>query len=283
MIINHNMSSINASRTLKVRNNNLQESMSKLSSGLRINKAGDDASGLAVSEKMRSQIAGLKQASANAENAMSFIQTTEGYLAETQEILTRIRELSIQSANGIYSNEDRMMIKVEVSQMVQEISRVANDAQFNGMNMLTGAFSRQSAESAPTNSMWFHIGANQGQRIQAYVGNMSATGLNLKMGDTVAISDPASADRTIGTIDGAISIVTKQRADLGAYQNRISKLIKGIDIAHENLVAAESRIRDTNIAEEMVSYARDQILIQSNMSMLAQANSKNNAILKLIG
>ena len=281
MIINHNMTSINANRTLKHRSFSLTKTMEKLSSGERINKAGDDASGLSVSEKMRSQIAGLKMASRNASNAISFIQTTEGYLAETQEILGRIRELAIQAANGIFSTEDRLMIDVEVSQMVAEIDRIASHAEFNGMNMLTGAFASK-AEGTPSNSMWFHIGANQSQRIQAFIGTMSTAGLKISR-ENVTISTVAGADRAIGVIDEAIKKVSKQRSDLGAYQNRMEKLIKGVDIAAENIQAAESLVRDANIANQMVDYARDQILTHANVAMLAQANAKTQAVLKLIG
>jgi len=281
MIINHNMTSINANRTLKHRSFSLTKIMEKLSSGERINKAGDDASGLSVSEKMRSQIAGLKQASRNAMNAIAFIQTSEGYLSETQEILGRIRELSIQAANGIFSTEDRLMIDVEVSQMVAEIDRVASHAEFNGMKMLTGAFASK-AEGTPANSMWFHIGANQSQRIQAFIGTMNTVGLRISR-ENVSISTVAGADRAIGIVDEAIKKVSKQRSDLGAYQNRLEKLIKGVDIAAENMQAAESLIRDANIATQMVDYARDQILMQANISMLAQANAKSTAVLKLIG
>ena len=282
MVINHNMTSINSSRTLKNRTGSIASVIEKLSSGERINKAGDDASGLSVSEKMRTQIAGLKQASNNAANAISFIQTTEGYLSETSEILRRIRELAIQSANGIYSSDDRLMIQVEVSQMVMEVDRIASHAEFNSMKMLTGKFAAPAAENRPAASMWFHVGANQGQRIAAYIGTMTAGGLGMRA-ESISISTPDKADRSIAIIDEAIKKVSKQRSDLGAYQNRLEKLVKGIDVAAENMQAAESQIRDANIAEEMVNYARDSILTQANIAMLAQANAKNQAVLRLLG
>ncbi|HOV64213.1 MAG TPA: flagellin, partial [Spirochaetia bacterium] len=180
MIINHNMSAIFAQNKLKITDTNIGKDIEKLSSGLRINRAGDDASGLAVSEKMRAQIRGLRQASKNAENGISFIQTTEGYLQETQDILHRMRELAVQSANGIYSEEDRMQIQVEVSQLVDEVDRIASHAQFNGMNMLTGRFARETGENTVTASMWLHIGANMDQRERVYIGTMTSYALKLR-------------------------------------------------------------------------------------------------------
>lgn len=266
---------------LGIREQSQSSTMNKLASGERINRAGDDASGLAVSEKMRSQVAGLQQASKNAENGISFIQTTEGYLNETNAILGRIRELSVQSANGIYTSEDRMQIQVEVSQLIAEVDRIASHAQFNGMNMLTGAFA-SGAKGAPAASMWFHVGANADQRIKAYVGTMTAAGLGITA-DQVSLSTPEGANKAIGALDRALSQVNKQRADLGAYQNRLEELVKGVDIAAENIMASESRIRDADIASEMVNFTRDQILSQASVSMLAQANAKNQAVLRLIG
>jgi flagellin len=285
MIINHNLSAMFADRSLKVTNSNLTKSMEKLSSGLRINRAGDDASGLAVSEKMRSQIRGLNQASANAANGISFIQTTEGYLQESQDILQRIRELAVQSANGIYTEEDRMQIQVEVSQLVDEIDRIASHAQFNGMNMLTGRFARQTGDNLVTASMWLHVGANMDQREQVFVGTMTSAGLGLRnTGDQsfVSLETPEDSNRAIGTLDTALKLISKQRADLGAYQNRLEHAIVGLDIGAENLQASESRIRDTNMANQMVAYTRDQILSQSGTAMLAQANQRTSSVLQLL-
>jgi flagellin len=285
MIINHNLSAMFADRSLKVTQSSLTKNLEKLSSGLRINRAGDDASGLAVSEKMRSQIRGLNQASANAANGVSFIQTTEGYLQETEDILQRIRELSVQAAHGIYTDEDRMMIQVEVSQLVDEIDRIASHAQFNGMNLLTGRFARIEGENVVTASMWFHIGANMDQREQVFIGTMTAKGLglgDLQEDTMISLASPESANQAIGTLDAALKIVNKQRADLGAYQNRLEHAIVGLDIGAENLQAAESRIRDTNMASLMVQYTRDQILNQSGTAMLAQANQRANSVLQLL-
>ncbi|MGP1531966.1 MAG: flagellin N-terminal helical domain-containing protein [Treponema sp.] len=282
MIINHNMSSLYANRVLGISNDNIMKNMEKLSSGEKINRAGDDASGLAVSEKMRSQIRGLNQASRNIGNGISLIQTTEGYLQETTDILQRVRELAVQSANGIYSDADRMQIQVEVSQLVAEVDRIASQAQFNGMNLLTGKFGANS-----TDVMQFHIGANMDQNARVYIGTMTAQALSLKgaQGDensAITINDPESANMTIGTVDAALMVVSKQRADLGAYQNRFEMAAKGVDIAAENTQAAESRIRDTNMASEMVNYTKNQILTQAGTAMLAQANAQSQNVLALL-
>ena len=281
MVINHNMSSLYANRTLGVSNDQLMGNIEKLSSGQRINKAGDDASGLAVSEKMRSQIRGLNQANRNIQNGVSFIQATEGYLQETTDILQRIRELAVQSANGIYSDEDRMQIQVEVSQLVAEVDRVASQAQFNGMNMLTGSFAQNSDRI-----MQFQIGANVDQNERVYIGTMTAQALGLKGAqgseEGIGIATPDTANMAIATVDEALKSVSKQRADLGAYQNRFEMAANGVNVAAENLQAAESRIRDTDMASEMVEYTKNQILTQSGTAMLAQANSQSQNVLALL-
>jgi flagellin len=287
MIINHNTSAAFASRQLGVRGADTQGSIERLSSGMRINRAGDDASGLAVSEKMRSQIRGLNQAERNIQSAVSFIQTTEGYLQNTQDILHRIRELSVQSANGIYTAEDRMQIQVEVSQMVAEIDRIAAHAQFNTMNMLTGRFAREAGDNVITASMNFQIGANMDQRERVYIGTMTAAGLGITgvQGEegAISISTPDAANQAIGLVDSALSQVSRQRADLGAYQNRFEMAQRGVAIAAENLAAAESQIRDADMANEMVGFVRNQILSQANTAMLAQANTQPQAVLQLLG
>jgi flagellin len=253
---------------------------------LRINKGGDDASGLAVSEKLRAQIRGLNQASKNISNAVSFIQTTEGYLQESQDVLHRIRELAVQASNGIYSPEDRMQIQVEVSQLVDEVDRIASHAQFNGMNLLTGNFAVEHPEKAGDDrGVWFHVGANMDQREQVFINTMTASELKLTTGqdETISISSPDKANAVLGTIDDALKVVSKQRADLGAYQNRFEMAVKGVDVAAENMQAAESVIRDTNMALEMVDYVKNQILIQSGTAMLAQANMKSQSVVQLLG
>ena len=285
MVINHNMSAMFAQRSQGIQDLNQQKSMEKLSSGMRINRAGDDASGLAVSEKMRAQIRGLNQASENASNGISFIQTTEGYLQETEDIVQRIRELAVQSSNGIYTEEDRMQIQVEVSSLIAEVDRVASAAQFNGMNMLTGRFARPTGENTVTASMWFHIGANMDQRTQVYIGTMSSMALGLRnVGDEsiMTLASPDEANRAIGTLDEALKKINKQRADLGAYQNRLEMTVKGLDIGAENLQASESRIRDTDMANEMVEFTKDQVLSQAGTAMLAQANQSSQNVLSLL-
>jgi flagellin len=285
MIINHNLSAMFADRSLKVTQTYLDKNMEKLSSGLRINRAGDDASGLAVSEKMRSQIRGLNQASTNAQNGISFIQTAEGYLQESEDIIQRMRELAVMSSNGIYTAEDRLYIQIEVSALVDEIDRIASHAQFNGMNMLTGRFGRPIGENVVTASMWLHIGANMDQREQVFIGTMTAKGLGVRdVGDDsiLSLSSGDSANRAIGTLDEAIKIINKQRADLGAYQNRLEHAVRGLDVGAENLQASESRIRDTNMANEMVGYTKNQILSQSGTAMLAQANQRGQSVLQLL-
>ncbi len=285
MIINHNLSAMFSSRSLGETSGANQKNIEKLSSGMRINRAGDDASGLAVSEKMRSQVRGLNQANTNAQNGISFIQTTEGYLQETQDILQRIRELSVQSSNGIYTAEDRMQIQVEVSQLIAEIDRIASQAQFNGMNMLTGRFARETGENSVTGSMWFHIGANMDQRTRVYIGTMTSTALGVRnTGDEkiMSLESPDSANRSIGTLDEALKKVSKQRADLGAYQNRLEYTMKGLAVGAENLQAAESRIRDTDMAKEMVDFTKNQILSQAGTAMLAQANQSTQGVLSLL-
>ncbi len=285
MIINHNMSAMFAQRTQGVSNRAVGKDIEKLSSGLRINRAGDDASGLAVSEKMRSQIRGLNQASRNASNGVNFIQVAEAYLQETTDIMQRMRELAVQASNGIYSAEDRMQIQVEVSQLVAEVDRIASSAQFNGMNMLTGRFARSTGENTVTSSMWFHIGANMDQRMRVYIGTMSATALGVRAAGTEEIMTIATADKanmSIGIIDNGLTKINKQRADLGAYQNRMELTVVGIDIAAENLQAAESRIRDVDMAKQMVDYTKNQILSQTGIAMLAQANNNSNLVMSLL-
>jgi flagellin len=281
MIINHNLSAINSHRVLKFNNEAMSKDMEKLSSGMRINRAGDDASGLAVSEKMRAQVSGLRRAEMNAEDGISLIQTTEGWLQETQEIVQRIRVLAVQAANGIYTEEDRQQIQVEVSQLIDEIDRIASQAEFNKMKLLTGAFSRLN----PSASMWFHIGANMHQRERVYIETMSSAALGLRNPTVltfISLSTASRANSVIGLADDALRVISKQRADLGAYQNRLEHATKGLMNAYENIQAAESRIRDTDMAEQMTSFTRYQILTQAGTSMLAQANQKSQNVLQLL-
>jgi flagellin len=195
-----------------------------------------------------------------------------------------MRELSVQAANGVYTEEDRMQIQVEVSQLVDEIDRIASHAQFNGMNMMTGRFANETGENTVTASMWLHIGANMDQRERVYIGTMTSQGLGITdvgTGDFISIRSPEDANMSIGTIDMALKAVNKQRADLGAYQNRLEHAVVGIDIGAENLQAAESRIRDVDMAEQMVEFTKNQILVQAGTAMLAQANAKTQSVLQL--
>ena len=281
MIINHNVSAINSHRVLKFNNEALNKDVEKLSSGMRINRAGDDASGLAVSEKMRTQVSGLRRAEMNAEDGISLIQTTEGWLQETQEIVQRIRVLAVQAANGIYTEEDRQQIQVEVSQLVDEIDRIASQAEFNKMKLMTGAFSRLN----PSASMWFHIGANMHQRERVYIETMTTAALGLRNPTVltfISLSTLSKANSVIGLADDALKMISKQRADLGAYQNRLEHAAKGLMNGYENIQAAESRIRDTDMAEQMTSLTRYQILTQAGTAMLAQANQKPQNVLQLL-
>ena len=281
MVINHNMSSLFASRQEGINAQALQKSMEKLASGEKINRAGDDASGLSISEKMRSQIRGLNQASRNIGDAISFTNVAEGYLQETTDVLQRIRELAVQASNGVYSDEDRMQIQVEVSQLVAEVDRIASSAQFNGMNLLTGRFAKES-----DTVMQFQIGANADQNIRAYIGTMTSQALGLTgiqgTDERISINSPDEANITIATLDAALKNVNKQRADLGAYQNRMEMAQKGINVAAENTQSAESRIRDTDMAEAIVAHTKNQILSSAATAILSQANSQSQNVLALL-
>jgi flagellin len=282
MIINHNMSAINANRTLKFSHWGVDKSMERLSSGERINKAGDDASGLAVSEKMRTQVNGLRQAERNTEDGMSFVQTAEGYLNQTSQVIQRVRVMAIQSANGIYSASDRQLIQVEVSALVDEVDRVASQAEFNRFKVLMGEFSKVN----PKGSMWFHMGANQNQRERVFIGTMTAASFKFKDGTgkvALSLESPEGANAAIGTLDEALQRLSKQRADLGAYYNRLDFAAKGLMTAYENIQASESRIRDADMADEMVSFTNDQVLVQSGTAMLAQAIGNSQSVLRLLG
>ncbi len=275
------MSAVNANRTLKFTQWNVNKSMEKLSSGERINRAGDDASGLAVSEKMRTQIQGLRQAERNTEDGMSFVQTAEGYLAQTAQIIQRIRVLAVQAANGIYTNADRQLIQVEVSALVDEVDRIASQAEFNRFKILTGEFSKIN----PKSSMWFHMGPNANQRVRVFIGTMTAQAFRMKDATgklAITLTSPGGANATIGVMDAALQRLSKQRADLGAYYNRLEHTAKGLMTAYENVQASESRIRDTDMAEEMVDFTKNTVLVQSGTAMLAQANLQPQSVLRLL-
>ena len=280
MIINHNLSAINAHRVLKFSQWEIDKSMAKLSSGMRINKAGDDPSGLAVSEKMRTQIQGLRQAERNTEDGLSLLQTAEGYLGQVSEVIQRIRVLAIQASNGIYGQKDRQLIQGEVSQLVDEVDRISNQAEYNRFPLFLGAFSRTSE----TDAMWLHVGPNANQRERVYIEAMTTSALGLRLADNqpLSISTPSEANDTIGRADHALDILMQQRAELGAYQNRLEHTAKGLMNAYENVQASESQIRDTDMAEEVVNLTSRQILAQTAVAMLAQAGVRPYAILHLL-
>lgn len=272
MIINNNIPALNTHRQLGINQNAMQSSMEKLSSGLRINRAGDDAAGLAISEKMRAQIRGLDQASRNAADGISMIQTGEGALQETHSILQRMRELAVQSANDTNVEVDRNELQKEVAQLIEEIDRIANNTEFNTQTLFNGDL----AESGVT----FHIGANEGQNIEVTFADMTTTGLEVS---DIDISNQESADAAITTINDAIEKVSAERSKLGAVQNRLEHTISNLDNSSENLSAAESRIRDVDMAKEMMEMTRANILSQASQSMLAQANQMPQSVLQLLG
>lgn len=285
MIINHNISALNSSRNLNLNNANVRNTMAKLSSGLRITKAADDASGLAVAEKMRAQIGGLNQARRNVQDAVSFIQTTEGYLQGTGDILRRLRVLSVQAANGIYQDEDRKQVQVEVNQLVDEVDRIANQGQFNGIYMLQGK-KGEDGKASPMN-VNIQVGPNVDEFESVSINVMNAGELGLVSGQegsgpALDLGSQEGANKAIGILDNALNTVNKQRADLGAYQNRFEIASKGIAIAAENLQSAESKIRDADMAKVASELVRDQILSQASIAMLSQANVKNQGVLRLL-
>ncbi len=281
MRINHNISAIFASRQMSEMESQLDKSIERLSSGERINHVGDDASGLAVSEKMRSQISGLMQAEKNALNGVSLIQVAEGSYQQLTDVLQRIRVLAVQSANGIYANRDRFLMQVEISQLIDEIDRTASSAEFNRMKILRGDFSHKSK----TGSMFFHVGADRNQRIRVYIATVSSKALNLvnEANKKRTISSVGGANDMLGYVDTALDKLNRQRVDLGAYYNRLENTTRAIALTYENLMAADSRIRDADMAAEMVEFAKNQVLMQTSGAMLAQANLKSKFLLKLFG
>ena len=271
MRINTNISAMNTYSKLTNANSAKSKSLEKLSSGLRINRAGDDAAGLAISEKMRGQISGLNQSVRNAQDGISLIQTAEGALSETHSILQRMRELSVQSANDTNTSGDRGEIQKEVALLIEEVGRIAGNTQFNSQNLLDGTFSGKS----------IHIGANAGQKLTLNIGKMdaSASGLGISV---VSLATQSGANSGIGIIDAAISKVSAERSKLGATQNRLDHTINNLTTTSENLTAAESRIRDVDMAQEMMQFTKNNILSQAATSMLAQANQMPQSVLQLL-
>jgi flagellin len=269
MIVQHNLTAMNANRMFGVTNSKLAKSTEKLSSGFRINRAGDDAAGLAISEKMRSQIRGLSKASQNAQDGVSLIQTAEGALNETHEILQRMNELATQAANDINTDTDRTAITSEITALVEELDRISGNTEFNSMKLLDGNFKDKKLQ----------VGASAGQTIDINIGAMDATTLKVNALD---LSSNEKAGEAMTAIQKAITTVSTQRSDLGAVQNRLEHTIANLDTTIENTQAAESRIRDVDMAEEMVNYSKNQILAQAGQSMLAQANMANQGVLSLL-
>jgi flagellin len=266
--INQNIAAINSYRNLSVTDGQMSKSLEKLSSGFRINRAADDAAGLAISEKLRGQVNGLNKASENAQNAVSLIQTAEGALNESHSILQRVRELSVQSANDTNTDEDRVQIQQEVTQLTAELTRISTATEYNGKPLLDGSLSAV-----------FQIGANTDQTLELTVNDMSATGLGV---DGVDVSTQTGAVAALDTLDAAIETVSTERAKLGANQNRLEHTINNLNVSAENLSASESRIRDADMAKEMMAFTRSQILSQAGTAMLAQANQAPQGVLSLL-
>lgn len=269
MIINHNMNAMNAHRQMGINTGAAGKSIEKLSSGLRINRAGDDAAGLAISEKMRGQIRGLDQAARNGQDGISLIQTAEGAVNETHAILQRMRELAVQSSNGTNIDEDRAQINKEFQQLKSEITRIGTQTQFNKQNLLDGSNA----------TIEFQIGANENQTISVDLKSMGAAGLSL---DSTKISVQSEAKSAITTLDNAIKSVSEFRADLGAVQNRLEHTISATNNTSENLQAAESRVRDVDMAKEMMNFSKNNILNQAAQAMLSQANQQPQGVLQLL-
>ncbi|WP_102273792.1 flagellin Hag [Cytobacillus massiliigabonensis] len=269
MIINHNISAMNTHRQLGYAGNAQAKSMEKLASGLKINRAGDDAAGLAISEKMRGQIRGLDMAAKNSQDAISFIQTAEGALNETHSILQRMRELAVQGANDTNTAEDRAEIDKEINQLVNEIDRISSTTEFNTQKLLSGGI---------TNTI-FQVGANVSQTITLKIESMSSGALGV---DALAVTDNKEANKSLSAINKAISRVSAERSNLGALQNRLEHTINNLGTSSENLSAAESRIRDVDMAKEMMNQTKNSILSQAAQAMLAQANQQPQGVLQLL-
>ncbi|MEF2290712.1 flagellin Hag [Virgibacillus dokdonensis] len=268
MIINHNIAALNTHRQLSNNNGAVQNSLEKLSSGLKINKAGDDAAGLAISEKMRGQIRGLEMAQKNAQDGISLAQTAEGAMNETHAILQRMRELAVQSSNDTNTDKDRAELQKEVDQLKNALDDISTDTEFNTQKLLDGSFEAT-----------FHVGANEGQNLSLEIGDMSSEALSV---NEIDITEQGKADGAIATIQEAIDNVSSERSKIGAVQNRLQHTINNLGTSAENLTAAESRIRDVDMAKEMMNFTKNNILTQAAQSMLAQANQQPQGVLQLL-
>lgn len=274
MVVQHNLQAANTNRQLGITTSAQAKSTEKLSSGYKINRAADDAAGLSISEKMRSQIRGLNKASSNAQDGVSLVQTAEGALNETHSILQRMNELATQAANGTNTSVDRSAIRAELNQLTSEINRIQSTTQFNTMNLLDGTF------SGAKNQMKLQVGALSGQSIDFSIANMCATKIGLNK--TLSVSTFTKAGSYMKSVQHAIEVVSKQRSAMGAIQNRLEHTIANLDTTSENTQSAESRIRDTDMASEMVTYSKNNILAQAGQSMLAQANQSTQGVLSLL-
>ena len=274
MVVQHNLQAANTNRQLGITTSAQAKSTEKLSSGYKINRAADDAAGLSISEKMRSQIRGLNKASSNAQDGVSLVQTAEGALNETHSILQRMNELATQAANGTNTSVDRSAIRAELDQLTSEINRIQSTTQFNTMNLLDGTF------SGATKQMKLQVGALSGQSINFSIANMCATKIGLK--EDLSVSTFTKAGSYMKSVQDAIEVVSKQRSAMGAIQNRLEHTIANLDTTSENTQSAESRIRDTDMASEMVTYSKNNILAQAGQSMLAQANQSTQGVLSLL-
>ena len=274
MVVQHNLQAANTNRQLGITTSAQAKSTEKLSSGYKINRAADDAAGLSISEKMRSQIRGLNKASSNAQDGVSLVQTAEGALNETHSILQRMNELATQAANGTNTTVDRSAIKAELDQLTSEINRIQSTTQFNTMNLLDGTF------SGATNKMKLQVGALSGQSIDFSIANMCASKIGLEA--ALSVSTFTKAGSYMKSVQDAIEVVSKQRSAMGAIQNRLEHTIANLDTTSENTQSAESRIRDTDMASEMVTYSKNNILAQAGQSMLAQANQSTQGVLSLL-
>ncbi len=297
MRIQHNISALNTHRNLAGNQAQSAKNLEKLSSGYKINRAGDDAAGLAISEKMRGQIRGLDMASKNAQDSVSLIQTAEGALNETHAILQRMRELAVQSSNDTNVSGDRKALQLEIDSLAKEITRISTDTEFNTQKLLNGSFGAaitNAGSATVSGGKVFHIGANSGQSINLSIGNMGASALGVNAittapaavtgskGAGINIATQSGADNSISIIDKALTKVSESRASLGAVQNRLEHTINNLGTTSENLTAAESRIRDTDMAKEMMAFTKNNILTQAAQSMLAQANQQPQGVLQLL-
>ena len=329
MRIVHNLAAMNANRVLQFTNLEVQKNLEKLSSGLRINRASDDAAGLAISETMRAAISAFDQSQRNGQDAISLVQTAEGALDEVHSILRRMRDLSVQSANGTYSTSDRRQIQIEVSELVSEINRIVTTTNFNNLPILTGRYNKYALRNASSESvesdrqqqygltrsgggqevrggsLAIHIGSQAQEIMTISIGNMLASALGVQISDSLALAQGGrtaslqgvtnvggfnainmtiqfQAEAAIGRLTSAIDFVSRQRAQLGAAQNRLERAVRNLGVQEENLQAAESRIRDVDMAQEMMDFTKNQILVQSGTSMLAQANVQPQSVLSLL-